>query len=153
MLRVCLEGHGYLVSRLITHISHIITVIIPIKNPLTKSARLTPYPKKERTDCPPASSPIARELSPLSAGLPGFWSRTCRCPSCCPTIAFDGLDGPAWFGASGDCLFPGLGAISGDLGLDCPPPCAWPCHPLALSLLMPSTELRLGCADGRTIKL
>ena len=32
-----LEGRGDLVSRLITHITHIVTLVIPINNLLTKS--------------------------------------------------------------------------------------------------------------------
>ena len=36
-LVVCLEGQGDLVSRLITPITHIITLVIPITNQLTKS--------------------------------------------------------------------------------------------------------------------
>ena len=37
MLTLYLEGQGDLVSRLITTVSHIVTPIIPIINPLTKS--------------------------------------------------------------------------------------------------------------------
>ena len=35
--RVYLEGHGDLVSRLITPVTHIVTLVIPINNLLTKS--------------------------------------------------------------------------------------------------------------------
>ena len=36
-LRVYLEGQGDLVSRLVTPITHIVTLLIPFINPLTKS--------------------------------------------------------------------------------------------------------------------
>ena len=35
--RPCLEGHGDLISRLIMPINHIVTPVIPIINPFTKS--------------------------------------------------------------------------------------------------------------------